>query len=293
MAKAIEWVYDIGKHKYINAKTGRALTDKQVTAIRDGFVKAREAYVRGITNMYTSGEISLPTWTTLFEQATAETMTALHTLGAGGAENAALTGDALKLQELLDAQLPYSRQFISEVEAGKLTDDQIAARAAQYQSAGIEAYEQAQANDWGIGEDMPYYPADGGTECGPGCRCSWVIEDEFDGDDQVTYITWETNADDKVCADCAARAAENQRKEISRTTRTDRNPSEIREQGLRPEQAYSEPTPPQDVRCPVCGRLQMRALRGATGIVERKCDKCNEMLTIDLSAQNLAFAGIS
>lgn len=296
---ADQWTYDTARHAYVSVATGEYMSWAESVAIRDQFILARQQLARDLVARYIAREITFRQFALAFNALTAETFTALSMFGAGGAERwAQLPGAQRALDRLLQAQIPYAEGFLQEIIAGTLTPEAIANRATLYQGAAVEAYETANADDWEI--ELPYYPAED-TICQTNCRCAWNLETVFEDDDEVTYATWVTEGDDNVCDTCAERGAEWQRVEMKRTTKTD--VQRITTSPVRPEAqssaddlmrraGFSEPTPPQDVRCPVCGRLQFRAASGASGIIERKCDKCKEPITIDLSAPMLANAGI-
>jgi hypothetical protein len=219
---AAEWTYDPIAHVFRNA-VGKTLTAKQMVTIRDAFILSREEHVKAIVAQWDVGEITREVMINLFRQATAETITALSVIGAGGQQRAGQIADFERiLSDALGKQMPFADRFVQEILSGALSADDIAARAAQYQSSAVETYEQASASDWGI--DLPYWPADHLTTCFSNCRCAWLIDTVFEGDDQVTFATWATEGDDKVCEDCAARGQEWQHREVSRMPRTDPGP---------------------------------------------------------------------
>jgi hypothetical protein len=221
---AVEWLYSLEKHQYVNAKTGRKLTPKQLTKIRDSFIKVREDSARALAERLASGEITQAAFEDAFRASVAETFAAQQALGAGGFENLAkLPGEVQQLETMLTKQIPFADQFMQDMKAGLLSNDEIAQRAALYQGSSVEAFEKANASDAGVG-DLPYWPGDWGTVCKAGCRCSWEIETVFEGEDEVTYVTWQTEEDGAVCEDCQQRGNDNQHREVSRVPRTDPGP---------------------------------------------------------------------
>jgi hypothetical protein len=218
---AIQWEYDASKHVYRNKATGRKLTQRQVIGIRDKFIEGRQQIVRGLAEQLANGEITQPAFEAAFRAATAESFAAQQMFGAGGINNLATLSDPAKaLQAMLDKQIPFADVFMQDIAAGKLSPDEIANRAALYQGSSIEAYEKSNAADAGI-DSLPYWPGDWGTECKAGCRCSWLIDTVFDGNDEVTIVTWETEHDGAVCPDCEQRGNDNQQREVARVPRTD------------------------------------------------------------------------
>lgn len=214
---AVQWIYNATRHVFVNTRTGKELTHRQMVTIRDAFVDSRKAYVQAIVERYTSGAMTLAELNTALAATTSETITALSVIGAGGQQRAAQMGPTFRdiVQGILDEQVPFFGKFMQETQAGQLSDAELANRAGLYQDTAIQAYEQSNAAEAGI-EDLPYWPADWGTECKAGCRCAWEFDTGYEGDDEVTYATWQTEEDDAVCDDCQARANAWQRKEIGR-----------------------------------------------------------------------------
>ena len=210
-----EWEYVVSRHAYRNTRTGKWLTWAQMVAIRDTFIEARQEVVRGLAARYVAGEIGANEFARLFRSITAETHAALAIMGAGGAERFGQLPVAVRnLQGILADQMPYAEAFLREIAAGLLSDADIANRAALYQGAAVEAYEQANADDFEI--DLPYMPGDGDTVCLSNCRCAWNVETVFEDDDEVTYATWVTENDGNVCDDCAERGREYDHREVRR-----------------------------------------------------------------------------
>lgn len=212
---ATEYTYDPDSHAYRDER-GLIVPFRAMVSIRDGFVSARQVLVRDLAVLYTSGAIDLDTFITRFRAITAESLAALFLLGGGGA--AAVTARPLSLsllQTLLDRQMPFASSFFDDIRAGSLSDAEIGARAALYQEAAVTSYEQAAADSWGI--ELPFYPADHGTECESNCRCSWEITTVTNPDtgQDETYATWNTMGDAKVCSGCRQRASEWQNQRIA------------------------------------------------------------------------------
>lgn len=99
------------------------------------------------------------------------------------------------IKDAVAGQLPYLRQFATDVQAGRLSDAQIAARAGLYAGATRVTY---YAGRW-YGRGLPAYPADGGTACLVNCKCSWA--------ERGGMMYWELGAAEH-CPDCLSRAAQ-------------------------------------------------------------------------------------
>jgi hypothetical protein len=93
-------------------------------------------------------------------------------------------------------QLPYLRKFADDIRAGRLSDVQIAARAALYAGATRATYYQGRNAGWDL-RNVPI-PADGGTPCVSNCKCV-----AYEEDGQWIY---ELTAAEH-CAGCLERAA--------------------------------------------------------------------------------------
>jgi hypothetical protein len=215
---AINWIYDSSKHVFRNADTGRKLTPNQLIKVRDGFVAAQEDTAKGLVDRYAAGEMTQAELQSALSATTSETMTAMSVIGAGGVERVGQMGSEFTslLQDMLDYQGGYFDQFMTDLANGIITNEEAAQRASLYQSAAINAYEQASAQEAGISDALPYFAGDWGTPCASGCRCSWIIDTVFEGGDQVTYATWQTEEDGRVCDGCEQRAKEWPRTEIDR-----------------------------------------------------------------------------
>lgn len=66
-------------------------------------------------------------------------------------------------------QAEYLGRFTDAIEAGDLSPARTRARAASYAQSIRTTYSEART----FGADLPFHPADGGTECGVHCGCSW------------------------------------------------------------------------------------------------------------------------
>ena len=213
---AVQWAYDVARHVFVNTRTGKALTAREMVTIRDAFVASRQEYVRALVERYVAGALSQAELSAALRAATAETITALAVIGAGGVDRSGALGSAFLdvLESQLQRQVPFMDEFMAQVLADTVSPDQIANRAGMYQESAIQAYEQASAVDVGI--NLPYWPGDWQTECKAGCRCAWIIDTVYEGDDEVTYATWQTEEDGNVCDDCQARADDWQHVEVNR-----------------------------------------------------------------------------
>jgi len=209
------WDYDPDRHVWISP-AGQIISFPQLITLRDGFASARQAMVRALGEELAAGTITMDEWAQAFKALSAETITALHLFGSGG-EAMVRQRPALvaRLATLLERQIPFADAFIAEVRSGAVSLDAVAARSELYVGAGIEAYEQARADERGI--ELPYYPADGSSECKSNDRCAWIIETRWDDElgRDATFATWQTEHDENVCDTCRQRGAEWQNRMIA------------------------------------------------------------------------------
>lgn len=100
-----------------------------------------------------------------------------------------------EIKRAVAGQVLYLRNFAADVQAGRLSDAQIAARAGLYAGATRASYSKGR---WS-GKGLPAYPADGGTACLVNCKCSWV--------ERGGMMYWELGTAEH-CPDCESRAAQ-------------------------------------------------------------------------------------
>jgi hypothetical protein len=205
---ADQWTYDPQKRQYVDPN-GRLVPIRELVRVRDQFASARQAMLRTIGEQLAAGTITVAEWEAQFRAIVAETITALHIFGAGGETMVRTKPMHLRrLVTALERQIPFANAFVSELQTGQIEATAVAARSELYVGAGITAYEEARADEWGV--TLPYYPADHGTPCESNCRCNWTITTsthELTGRDMTTAY-WQTEGDGKVCDGCQQRAAE-------------------------------------------------------------------------------------
>lgn len=183
---------------------GRLLRPLQIRRLRDDLASEVARQIRIETDLMLSGKVEIDAWANNVERMLLRGQGSGYAFGRGGI--AQMTdGDYDRLARLLDEQSGFFGQFKAEIEAGNLSDAQIAARAEMYAGSTINAYEQGQHQaaigdseaDW----DLPVYPADGGTTCLSRCRCAWQIDEDAYG----WTCVWETEGDEQVCPECEER----------------------------------------------------------------------------------------
>jgi hypothetical protein len=197
------WVYDASNHQYRDGDL--VVTERQMLDLRNAIADGMSEESEALAKQLVAKTITLAKWAKAFAQLIADGIGAGFLLGRGGT---ALMDDASVsvLDGLIADQLGYAKAFATDLATAllddKATEDGVAGRSALYAGASVHAFDQGRSQDWGV--QLPYYPADGETECGGNCRCEWQL---VDTDTELT-ATWITVGDRKVCDDCQARGDE-------------------------------------------------------------------------------------
>lgn len=192
------WTYDVSKRQYISPG-GKPLSHTSTVQLRNAFAKARGEIAKDIAKRFLSGELTRGTFAVEFEKFIGDTITGAFLFGRGGI-NAALKEDATKIMAEINRQMGFGTEFLSEIDAGKLSEAEIEDRIAKYADASVKAFEEGVAASHGL--DLPGFPGDWLTQCRAGCRCAWQIIDTGD----TWECTWIAQSDGAVCDDCAGRA---------------------------------------------------------------------------------------
>lgn len=201
---ATSWQYDVATATY--SSNGRALSQSQLRDVRDAVADGMIADVAAIVADWVAGKLTLAQWAAAFAEMIASSVIAGYLLGYGG--TALLDDNAdLDILALIAAQYLYAEAFAQDIadainRGEPMSEAAMRARAELYAGASINAYEQANAAAQGA--SLPYYPADGQTECGARCRCWW----SYEHGDGTTDAYWHTQEDNAVCPGCLEREAE-------------------------------------------------------------------------------------
>ena len=147
----------------------------------------------------------LTTWyAQKYEQVKREVIT-MYMEGRGGRE-VMTSVDWGSCGGIIADQLRFLKPFAQQVEEGKLSEAQIAARSAMYINSAREAYYRGKARALGVPLDkLPAMPAGGSTKCLTNCRCEWRFEPVYDESGELIGwdCFWELNPAEH-CEDCMA-----------------------------------------------------------------------------------------
>lgn len=199
------YTFDGMAMRYRDAGTGRFVSERRMTALRDDVLSLSEDRLRLIglnaTNMTPAAVRAGLT------QTTQGSIIVNYLLGAGGVNN--MSEDDWSNLGALNRQaangITDARWMDSADSYSDLQRQNFAGLNTGY---AVAAYSQAQQGVLGI--ELPAHPAEG-TLCGGNCRCAWSFKVSVSGKgaNRVRHIeaTWNANDDERVCATCSERAA--------------------------------------------------------------------------------------
>lgn len=196
---AFTWDRDL--RRYRDADSGRFVRESAVRAARQGIIDRASAETDVLAGQLASGDLSVEDWTLAMRDVVKRTTIDQYLLGRGG-RNAMTQSDWGRIGYRLREQYGYLQRFAELVDAGQLSDAQIAARAKLYVSATWSTFDRAKASAWNI--RLPAHPGDGSTKCKGNCRCHWDIR--RDDEAGVIEATWVLDSATEHCDDCRANA---------------------------------------------------------------------------------------
>lgn len=196
---AFSWDKDL--RRYRDADSGRFVRESAVRTARQGIIDRANTEVDALASRLQAGTISVEDWTRSMRDVVKRTTIDQYLLGRGG-RNAMTQADWGRIGYRLREQYGYLQRFAQAVDAGQLSDAQIAARAKLYVSATWSTFDRAKGAAWNI--RLPAHPGDGSTKCRGNCRCSWRIV--ADKDAGIIMATWKLDSGAEHCDDCRSNA---------------------------------------------------------------------------------------
>lgn len=197
---SFRWDKDL--RRYRDADTGRFVRESAVRSARQTIIDRATAEVDVLAARLADGTITTAEWTIQMRDAVKRTTIDQYLLGRGG-RNAMTQADWGRIGYRLRQQYGYLQRFAQAVDAGQLSDAQIAARAKLYVSATWSTLDRAKGASWQI--VLPAHPGDGGTRCKSRCRCHWEIH--ADKDAGLILATWRLDSQAEHCDGCRENAA--------------------------------------------------------------------------------------
>lgn len=173
----MDWFWDDNSNTYhqgVASAITKVLEFNNLVVLRDTFTdRAMLQSDRLITSLMVNGDIKIQQWEREMRDLIRQTYRAMYELAVGGRENMT-QADYGRLGGMLQEQYRYLHNFAADLADGKLTLAQAQNRARMYIESSTQAFERAQAANYGI--TLPQYPGDGTTQCRANCRCHWEIK---------------------------------------------------------------------------------------------------------------------
>jgi len=199
----IRWLWDQGKRIFERLRGDDVTTTvKPDPEIRDTFLEKerRAGHSEASNRELLNGQITVQRWVLDFRTRLKDVYRNEYLLGRGGRQNMTAS-DWGKLGAMLKKQYQYLNGFARDIQAGKVSEGQMARRAQMYFDSSRQAFERGKSSATGM-PDLPAYPGDGQTQCLSNCQCTWDIEET----NTEWRATWSLGAAEH-CPDCVANAA--------------------------------------------------------------------------------------
>lgn len=197
------WVWDTTSRRYRDMDTGRWLSHATVTTLRNELAALQRSWADTSAAALVRGDWSVRRWELEIRDRLKTVYVAEYLLGRGG-KNAMTQADYGRIGAMLRDQYQWLRGFAIDVQAGKLSQNQIADRTQKYHESAVQAFERGKAAAYSTDLILPAYPADGRTRCRSRCRCRWSIRETK----TMWKAYWRINGRAENCADCLRRAQE-------------------------------------------------------------------------------------
>lgn len=208
-AGPLGWVWDVESKRYRSTVTGRFVSREEVVNLVMESTGHGAAAARTVSELAARGHLAPDAWYGRMRDEIRREIIRQYELGRGGRQMMTYA-DWGRVGAMSKEQYGHLRDFLKEVEAGTLSEAQLAARAEMYVRSATEAYSRAAAVTVGLDpKRLPAHPGDGSTACLSNCQCVWVIEEvRGEGGELLGWnCTWTLGAADH-CGTCLARARE-------------------------------------------------------------------------------------
>jgi hypothetical protein len=157
------WTWDAASRRYRDETTGRWLSHGKVATIRNDFAATQRAWADTAASALARKDWTVRRWELEIRDRLKRVFLAEYMLGRGGT-NVMTQADYGAVGRMLKDQYDFLRGFAEDVQAGAMTEAQIASRTQLYHESAIQAFERGKAEAYGI-PTLPAYPADGRTRC--------------------------------------------------------------------------------------------------------------------------------
>lgn len=167
-------MWDTTARRYRNTRNGQWITPEKVTTLRNEFAASQRAWADQLASMLAGKHWTVARWETEVRTRLKTLYLGQYMLGRGG-KHAMNATDYGRVGALLKEQYGFLRAFALDIQAGSMSQSQIAARTHLYHASSVHAFERGKTAAYSADLLLPAYPADGGTVCKANCRCRWRI----------------------------------------------------------------------------------------------------------------------
>ena len=194
------YTWDTTSRRYRDTSTGRWLSQRTVADLRTEFSVEQRAWADTAAAALVRRDWTVRRWELEVRARLKTIYLAEYMLGRGG-KHVMTSVDYGRVGAMLAQQYGFLRAFAVDIQAGTLSEAQIAARTQQYHESAIQAFERGKTASYSQTLILPAYPADGGTRCRANCRCRWRITETK----RLWKAYWQRNAKAESCEDCIGR----------------------------------------------------------------------------------------
>jgi hypothetical protein len=194
------WVWETTSRRYRDVESGRWLSHGTVTGLRNAFAAEQRTWADVAAAALGRRDWTVRRWELEVRDRLKRVYLGEYLLGRGG-KQAMTAADYGRVGAMLRDQYAYLRGFALEVQAGTLSEAQVAARTQLYHANAVQAFERGKAAAYGGDLVLPAYPGDAGLVCA--CKCHWRITETK----RAWKAYWRVSARAESCSTCLDRAA--------------------------------------------------------------------------------------
>lgn len=186
----MSYTYVRSVNRYRNNGTGRFVSRDEVLEYVEKMVGAGENKSAVLSSELSNGTISPTDYGQLLKDNLKDSYVQNMVLGRGG--RAEVTpSDWGTVGSSLKPEYSAIENFVAEITArieenNPYSESYLANRSRLYFGKARLMYERGNSAAYGLPQ-LPFYPADGQSECKNGCRCSWIIKKLQPGDFDCTW----------------------------------------------------------------------------------------------------------
>jgi hypothetical protein len=139
LAERVGFVWERTVARYRDKATGRFVSEFNLIKLQTDFTEYARSNIGNITERLVSGNLDIGAWQKQFAQELKDAYVVNYQIARGG-KNAMTQADYGRIGGRLKAEYKYLDNFAQEIASGKLTPEQIRARANQYVAGTRTAY---------------------------------------------------------------------------------------------------------------------------------------------------------